>query len=294
MMIARQMAGCANLSLAAVSLFALATLGPVCGGSPTRADLVIGADTSLKDAGILEKLVEEYRAGHPDVGSVKVTTAGSERLVEIAGRGQVDALITDSPDAEAELIAGGDGVDRRPFMHNLFVVAGPDDDPANVASAQSVAQAFQRIAEKGSTFVRSGGDESAIRARELSIWRDAGIDPSGESWYRESGVDPEEGLQAASEKGAYTLVDGSTLIKLGESVELTSYLEDTAAPNVYSVTLVNPDKHDVNEDAARDFADFLTSPAGQLVIEQFGRDEYGERLFVPGSPSLRPTPSPPP
>ena len=72
-------------------------------------------------------------------------------------------------------------------------------------------------------------------------------------------------------------------------MELVLYVTDAEAPNVYSVTRVNPQEHRVNEAAARAFADFLTSAAGQAVIEGFGRAQYGEPLFIPGD--FRPEPA---
>ena len=81
---------------------------------------------------------------------------------------------------------------------------------------------------------------------------------------------------------------------LEERAELTRYVPDSEVPNLYSVLRVNPDKHDVNEEAALAFADFLTSPAGQAVIEEFGRQEYYEPLFTPGSPARNVTPTPVP
>jgi tungstate transport system substrate-binding protein len=87
-------------------------------------------------------------------------------------------------------------------------------------------------------------------------------------------------------------VDGGTWTVLDERTELTILTEDSEVPNLYSVMRVNPEKHTVNEEAALAFADFLTSPAGQAVIREFGRVEYGESLFVPGGPAPVITPTP--
>jgi tungstate transport system substrate-binding protein len=37
----------------------------------------------------------------------------------------------------------------------------------------------------------------------------------------------------------------------------------------------------VNLAGARAFADFITSPAGQALIADFGVDKYGQPLFYP-------------
>jgi tungstate transport system substrate-binding protein len=272
---------------------ALAALAFVAGGCGSGNELVIGVASSVQDAGLMDVLVDEFKQQYPGIGIVKAVPGGSGQLLEMARRGEFDVIITHSPAAEQEFVAGGDGVDRRPFMHNFFLLVGPKDDPAGVAGATTPAAAFKAIAAARSRFV-SRGDDSGTNVRELAIWAEAGVDPAGESWYQESGVGQGPNLQVASDKGAYTLVDSATWTALEDDVELVLYAIDVEAPNVYSVTRINPQEHGVNEAAARAFADFLTSAAGQAVIEGFGREQYGEPLFIPGEvapiPTLTPTP----
>lgn len=266
-----------SLSLA-VALAGLAAIS--CGAGD---ELVIGAATSVRDTGLLDELVREFKEQDPDTGTVKPVAAGSGRLLELARRGEVDVIISHSPDAEAQLLAEDQAIDRQPVMHNLFLIAGPSDDPAGVAAASTLLEAFKLIAEEEAPFV-SRGDRSGTHVRELAAWEDAGIDPTGRSWYQESGAGQGASLLVASDKGAYTLVDGGTWAVLKERTELSPLTEDEV-PNVYAVMRVNPEKHDVSGEAALAFADFLTSPAGQAVIEEFGRREYGQPLFIPGIPA---------
>jgi tungstate transport system substrate-binding protein len=76
------------------------------------------------------------------------------------------------------------------------------------------------------------------------------------------------------------LVDSGTFVAFRERLELEPYVSDEE-PNQYSIIRVNPDKHDVNEAAALAFAEFLTSPAAQRIIAEFGRERYGQPLFIP-------------
>jgi tungstate transport system substrate-binding protein len=269
-------------------LLALIVLSAIsCGGGN---ELVIGVATSVRDTGLIDELVREFKEENPDVGTVKPVGAGSGQLIELARRGEVDVIISHWPGGEAQLIAEDHGIDRRPFMHNSFLVVGPSDDPAGVSLASSPADAFGLIAELETPFI-SRGDGSGTHVRELAIWEDAGIEPTG-SWYQESGAGQGASLLVASDKGAYTLVDSATWTALEEPAELTSYVLDTEVPNLYSVMRVNPERHTVNEEAALAFADFLTSAAGQAAIEEFGRQEYGQRLFVPGGPARNVAPTP--
>ena len=264
--------------LALASLAALAVLSTAsCSGGNS---FVVGATTSIQDAGLLDVLTEAFReeSGY-DVAAVTPIVAGSGQVLDLARRGEVDAVITHSPQAEAQLIADGDGVDRRQLMHNFFVLVGPPDDPAEARSALTLTEAFQRIAAATEMFI-SRGDNSGTHLRELVLWRQAGIDPVGQSWYQESGAGQGQSLLIASDKAAYTLVDSSTFTVFQDRLELEPYVFDEE-PNQYSIIRVNPEKHKVNEREALAFAAFLTSPAAQRIIAEFGRERYGQPLFIP-------------
>ena len=260
-------------SLAALALLSTAS----CSGGNS---FVIGATTSIQDTGLLDVLTEAFReeSGN-DVAGVAPIVAGSGQILDLARRGEVDAVITHSPQGEAKLIADGDGVDRRALMHNFFILVGPPDDPAGARSALTLAVALKRIAAAEKMFL-GRGDNSGTHLRELALWRQAGIEPVGQSWYQESGAGQGQSLLIASDKAAYTLVDSSTFVVLQERLELEPYVFDEE-PNRYSVIRVNPEKHSINEAAALAFTEFLTSPAAQRIIAEFGRERYGRPLFIP-------------
>ncbi len=264
--------------LALASLAALAVLSTAsCSGGNS---FIVGATTSIQDTGLLDVLTEAFReeSGY-DVAAVTPIVAGSGQILDLARRGEVDAVIIHSPQAEAQLIADGDGVDRRELMHNFFVLVGSPDDPAGARSALTLAEALKRIAVAEKMFI-SRGDNSGTHLRELALWRQAGIDPVGQSWYQESGAGQGQSLLITSDKAAYTLVDSSTFVVFQDRLELEPYAFDEE-PNQYSIIRVNPVKHNINEAAALAFAEFLTSPAAQRIIAEFGREEYGQPLFTP-------------
>lgn len=272
--------------LTAVLGAAVVLLAASCGSG---SDFVVGATTSVQDTGLLDVLIESFR-DEGGVADVTPIVAGSGQILELAGRGEVDAVITHSPVGEAKLLAEGDGIDRRPFMQNSFLLVGPDDDPAGVRGAVSVTDAFALIAEADATFV-SRGDQSGTHLRELAHWEEATIDPTVEPWYQESGAGQGQSLLVASDKDAYTLVDSSTFTVFRDRVDLERFVTDDE-PNQYSVIRVDPERHDVNEMAALAFADFLTSPAAQAIIQEFGREKFGEPLFTPIAAPRSATPAP--
>jgi tungstate transport system substrate-binding protein len=274
---------------------------PACGGNADNT-VVFGATTSVSDSGLLDALISAFEvqsnatvtppASYPVSYKVTPVAGGSGQIIEQARRGDLDVIMTHSPTDEAEFVADGEGLEPRAVMENYFIVAGPPDDPAGVAGASTPGEAFRAIARAEAPFL-SRGDNSGTHRRELTIWKSLGIKASEHGWYQESAVSQGQNLLVASDKGAYTLVDSSTFITLQHRVNLSAFVTDTETPNVYTVTLVNPASHSrVNAEAARAFAEFLTSARGQLIIREFGQEEFGRALFVPlaGSPSAAETP----
>ena len=264
---------------AGLAAAALLVVAAGCGQGDSK--LIVGATTSLDDSGILQELIDEFkeRSGY----DVTPVVAGSGQILELGRRGEVDVTFTHSPPDESSFLAEGFGIDPRRVMENRFLIVGPDDDPALVAGASDSIQAFQRIAAAEAPFI-SRGDESGTNRREMAIWDDAGIDPSGEGWYQESAVGQGENLLVASNKQAYLLVDSATYTALKDVVELTSFVVDDVV-NRYTVALVNPNLHDeVNAEVATAFIDFLASEPAEAIINSFGREEFGVQLFyLPGA-----------
>jgi tungstate transport system substrate-binding protein len=59
---------------------------------------------------------------------------------------------------------------------------------------------------------------------------------------------------------------------------------DPVLLNVYHVMPVNPDKFPnvkVNAAGGKAFAEFMVDAETQKVIGEFGKDKYGQQLFVP-------------
>jgi tungstate transport system substrate-binding protein len=247
-----------------------------CGGGSDK-ELILGATTSVQDTGLLDEIIRAFE----EITDYDVTpvVGGSGQTLETARRGEFDVVLTHSPDDEDTFIADGQGLDRRPVMYNSFLIAGPENDPAGVAGATSMGEAFQRIASGEHMFI-SRGDNSGTHRREQAIWENLGIDPDGQSWYQVSSTGQGQNLLVAADKRAYTLTDSSTLKVFAKRSGLAALVTDREQPNFYSVIRVSPEKHsNVNAAAGIAFAEFITSVAGQCLIAEFGVEEYGESLF---------------
>ena len=239
-----------------------------------QGQMILATTTSTQDSGLLDELVPgfEEEAGC----SVKTVAVGSGEALELGEKGDADALLVHSPEAEQEYMDGGHGVNRKAVMHNDFIVVGPADDPAGIKGAGSAAEAFTGIAEGEAPFA-SRADESGTHTKELSLWEAAGIEPKG-SWYIETGQGMGETLTIAGQKKAYTLSDRGTFLAT-DNLDLELLVEGGEdLLNPYHVIVVEADG--VNRACAQGFSDWIISAKTQREIGRFGVAEYGEPLFV--------------
>jgi tungstate transport system substrate-binding protein len=264
-------------------LFAsLATLPLTIGCSKTdtaSTTLRLATTTSTQESGLLDVLVPEFRQ---QTGiEVPIVAVGSGQALELGRRGDADVLLTHAPAAEQKFMDDGWGAERRAVMYNDFVLVGPKADRAGITGQASIVDSFARIAEHATPFV-SRGDESGTHQKEKEIWQKAGRDPNGD-WYIRAGTGMAQALRMADEKQAYTLSDRATFLTLQKELELVILVQrDPMMQNDYAVLIVSPEKHPhVKAEAARRFADFLTSPATQKLIGEFGVAKFGQPLFFP-------------
>src|SRR5690606_6137924 len=118
-------------------------------------------------------------------------------------RGDLDVLLTHSPDDEAAFMATGHGAMRLPVMYNEFVLVGPVADPAGAASEPDAATALRAIRAARATFV-SRGDDSGTHQKERALWTASGAAPDWPG-YIAAATSMADVLRLTSERGAYTL-----------------------------------------------------------------------------------------
>ena len=248
---------------------------------PTNPNLILATTTSTQDSGLLDVLIPmfEEQTGY----IVQTVAVGSGEAMKMGEEGNADVLLVHAPSSEVTFMEGGFGKDRMLVMHNDFIIVGPADDPAGIKGL-GPKDALIAIYSLGVPFV-SRGDDSGTHKKEVSLWKKAGLDPATEKpeWFIETGQGMGASLTIASEKGAYILTDRATYLANKDNFQLELLLEgDNSLLNVYHVITINPEKWTaVNYDGAIAFAKFITDPATQAVIAEFGLAEFGQPLFYP-------------
>ncbi len=270
----RTLLGCASKLFLALGVLS-------CGANPR--ELVLASTTSTDDSGLFDHLLPAFREAHPEYG-VSVLAVGSGQALALAKRGDADVVLVHSPKAEEQFMAEGHGESRRPVMFNDFVIVGPRADPAGVRGLMDGAGALGRIAGADAPFI-SRGDDSGTHNKERELWSVAGLEPQG-GWYWEVGQGMGNVLMMASELDAYTLTDRGTYLSMSNVLGLTVLVEgDPALRNQYSVITAS---EAANLDGARAFADWITSPAAQTLIDGFGVEAFGRSLFTPNAEPFQP------
>lgn len=257
------------------------TLGPAA-AQPATPELILATTTSTQDSGLLDTLVPafERQSGY----TVKTISVGTGQAMALGERGEADVLLVHAPESEKKWMDAGHGIERRLVMYNDFIIVGPPSDPISLAGAKTAVEAMQKIAANGAVFV-SRGDNSGTHQLELKLWKDAGFDPKGQSWYQEAGQGMGAVLTIANEKEAYTITDRATYLARKTTVDQTILAEGYQSfLNVYHVMVVNPEKGShINVEGARAFADFVVAPSTQELISTFGVEKFGQPLFFPAA-----------
>ena len=249
-------------------------------------DKLILATGSPYELGLIDALAKPFEAKYNC--KVETVKSGSGKAIKLLRAGEVDVIMVHAKKAEEKLIEDGYGVNRRSVAYNDFIIAGPENDPAGIRGSKDAAEAYKRIARSKSLFF-SRGDNSGTHKKEMAIWKKAAIKPKG-NWYRTSGKFMGATLKEAGKAQGYFMTDRSTFIYLNKAVNLEILFEgDPSLVNHYNAIAVSPDKYPERAyELAIDFIGFVISPAGQKIIRDYGKKEFGTPLyFADAIPSAR-------
>ncbi len=229
--------------------------------------LRLGADQALIDSGLAQTLQTAF--GRDTGVAVKLQAGLSLPLLEALERGELDAALTNAPEAEAKLEAQGLVHDRRLVAEGGLVLVGPapkkkTPDPAGIAKMKDAAAALVQLrdaalASPGSVTFLSAGDGSGAHLAEQALWRAAKVAPAA-PWYAKA---PAGGLLAeARRQGAYALVEHGVWADHG-GAPLT-VLVDGDRRMVVPVHVMRSFR--VNHPAGKLFVQWITGPKGRAAV----------------------------
>jgi len=266
-----------------------AALAVSCGEKPLERVVLLASTIGPVESGVVDALENAFEK---ETGiRVRHAGAGTGATIEMAKKGGIDIVLVHAKKLEEEFVKDGYGTGRMSLMYNDFIIVGPESDPAKIKGTAKAADALRAIAASQSKFV-TRGDKSGTHIAELALWEKAGLKPAGD-WYEtyEKGAEGNSStLKYTDSKDAYTVIDRATWLALKKTLKIRLLVEkDEALLNYITIIPVNPDKvKGVYAEGAMKFAEWLTDPAkGQKIIQEFGKDKYGEPLFFPNSEKFK-------
>jgi tungstate transport system substrate-binding protein len=266
-------------------LIAMAAFLPT-GADANERSLILATTTSVRDSGLLDALLPDFT--EQSGIEVRIIAVGTGAALRMGREGNADVLLTHAPTAEQELVDEGVVTRRTPFMQNYFVIAGPPEDPADVAAAASPIDAIRRIAMSQSNWV-SRADDSGTHKREKSLFKAAGVAEDAD-WkgFDRTGSGMGLSLQVAGEHRAYILSDIGTFLAFQKRIDLIALSKPAdSLQNVYSILHLDSTrfKRPIGSAAADTFERFLIDSKTQNRIARYGKERFGRPLFTPLHPN---------
>ena len=244
--------------------------------------IILQSTTSTQNSGLYDYLLPHFTAKSGI--EVRVVAVGTGQALRNAEKCDGDILVTHSRVDEVKFVENGFGTKRSNLMYNDFVVLGPANDPANIASAKTVYDALQRIVANQSRFA-SRGDNSGTHKAEKRLWKAANliIDSAANRWYLETGLGMGATLNFAVQTNAYTLSDRATWLSFANRASHKILFQGQPPLfNQYGVVPVsNSNCPNVKHEFAQQFTEWLVSADGQNIIASFTLN--GVQLFFPNA-----------
>jgi tungstate transport system substrate-binding protein len=240
-----------------------------------REKLII-ATGSPGELGLLKELSEAF--SEQEKATVYWKKAGSGQSLKLLKEKKVDVVMVHAPAAEKQAVEAGWATQRTLIGSNEFFVVGPMDDPADIASAKTVVEAYGKIAARKATFF-SRGDNSGTHKKEMAIWEKVGIKPGG-TWYIVTKDFMRATLRRANAEKGYFMTDSSTwyaeMRNLGNLKVL--FRGERFIINIYHA-LCQPSLATSGASLGARFITFVASEKGQGIIRNYGKRTHGEALY---------------
>ena len=230
--------------------------------------LRLGVDNALIDSGLAPALLHAFGA---DTGiAVKAVAGAALPLLEALERGEIDAALTNAPEAEIKLDKQGLAHDRQSIAGGEFVIVGPavrgkGEDVLGAALGQDAVAALKRLAATaapGSHVFLTAADGSGAHVAEHALWRQAGIAPAL-PWY--VSLAPGDNLIAqARARGAFAIVERAAWLGRGGTPLAIRVEGDPRLAEAVHVMR----SFRVNHPAGKMFVAWIASAKGRRVVDK--------------------------
>lgn len=256
-------------------MLAAAVLWSGCERPPETQPIRVAVIGGMVMTGMWPKLAEQFEK---DTGRKieLVATGPKDVLIPAFREGKVDLLTMHSSDEATSLVAGGLGINLKPWAWNEHVIIGPPDDPAGIRGMKNGAAALRKIAETQSRYVDARGGGKRLVAEKL--WDQAGIRPAGEWVIKDESSSSADLLAFAEKNRAYAICGRLPILweKIPSHGMVVMVEGDPEMRRPFVIVEANPAKFPkANHAGAELLSAYLTGEKGQLFLARFQPEQSG-------------------
>lgn len=230
--------------------------------------------------GVWERLAPRLEQGS-GLAIRTVASAPKEGVVPPFRKGEADVLLIHGSDESLALAYQGVSGPLRVWGANEHVIVGPSEDPAGIKGLSDGAAALARIAATKASMIgfRDPGSHGVLQ----NLIRRSGVPVSSEWLLVDTLPDSHQVLELASRRRAYVIVGHIPVVfeKLrGDGLQVLVH-GDPRMRRPYVVLEPGP-RHPAPDEkriAARRFAEYLVSTAGQADLVEADRAAGGPWIF---------------
>ena len=242
------------LAVAVAGCSSSSTSSPSAGSSPSTGTITVFAAASLM--GTFTQLGKQFEAAHKG-DTVKFSFGPSSGLsTEITSGAPADVFASASPKNMQEVVSAGDASSPQNFAKNTMEVAVPPNNPANVSSVADLA--------KKSVKVALCQPQVPCGVVAADVFKNAGITVKPVT------LQPDvKSVLTQVETGNVDagMVYVTNVLSAGSKVKGIAIPASDNASTVYPIATIKGSKH---ESIAKEFVDYVLSPAGQQVLTAAG------------------------
>src|SRR5215469_1148824 len=230
------------------------TTTPSSGGSPSTGTITVFAAASLTET--FTKLGQQFQAAHKG-DTVKFSFGPSSGLAtQITSGAPADVFASASPTNMQDVVSAGDASKPQNFAKNTMEVAVPPNNPAKVSSVNDLAKKSVKVA------LCQPQVPCGVVAAE--VFKNAGITVKPVT------LQPDvKSVLTQVETGNVDagMVYVTDVMAAGSKVKGVTIPASTNASTLYPIATIKGSKH---ESVAKEFVDYVLSPAGQQVLTAAG------------------------
>ena len=229
----------------------------------------LAVTSSFHNSGLSDHLIPHIEADLEI--DIQLIVVGTGQAIKLGENGDVDAILVHSKPDEEEFVKTGFAKHRREIMFNEYVIVGPSSDPAQIASAGNLVDAFHKLSKSKVNFV-SRGDFSGTHKKEIEIWSKITFDPKDiGAQYISVGSSMGKAINIAAAFDAYILSDKATWLNHKNKGNLSIQFEgDQLLHNQYSFLPINKNRHShVESKLVEKIEEWLTSEKAKNLINSY-------------------------